>query len=301
MNDLLHSIISRLEDQDPLHAKKLRKELKDRDPDYFERADAFFKKYLRYLNMLNKNLDYGVQCYLKWLADMRYEHLRFAQTGIYSSTSFDEVNQKVYNNPKVMEYYMNALLLSQFLWMHHYEMLSFFVKFFPKYGSTIRDYLEIGGGHGLFISEAISLLNATINFDLIDISPTSIDISKTFIDNQKVKYITGDILQFKTEKRYDFITMGEVLEHMEDPPALLSKVKSLLRDNGIIYITVPANAPAFDHIYLFRNVQEIRDMLRDGAFKIVNEVCACAENVSPEKAEKFKVTLMYGAFLQKER
>ena len=81
----------------------------------------------------------------------------------------------------------------------------------------------------------------------------------------------------------------------------MSKVKSLLRDNGLIYITVPANAPALDHIYMFSNVKEIRDMLRDGAFKIVNEVCACAENVSPEKAEKFKVTLMYGAFLQKER
>jgi 2-polyprenyl-3-methyl-5-hydroxy-6-metoxy-1,4-benzoquinol methylase len=51
--------------------------------------------------------------------------------------------------------------------------------------------------------------------NLIDISPTSIDISKTFIDNQKVKYITDDILQFETEKRYDFITKGEVLEHMQ--------------------------------------------------------------------------------------
>jgi 2-polyprenyl-3-methyl-5-hydroxy-6-metoxy-1,4-benzoquinol methylase len=51
--------------------------------------------------------------------------------------------------------------------------------------------------------------------NLIDISPTSVDISKTFIDNQKVKYITDDILQFETEKRYDFITKGEVLEHMQ--------------------------------------------------------------------------------------
>ena len=93
--------------------------------------------------------------------------------------------------------------------------------------------------------------------------------------------------------------MGEVLEHVEDPVALLTRLRTLLNDNGIIFITAPTNSPAIDHIYLFRNAQEIREVIGKANLTIVEDIGIYVEDVSIEVAEKLKITLMYGAFLKK--
>lgn len=299
MDNLLQSVISKIEAVDPLHAKKIRKDLRNFDQEYFERADIFLRKFKTFLNNLGKNWDYAVTCYLKWIADIRYEQMRFFETGEYSSKSFEEVNQRVYSNPVIMEYHTIGLLLSRLLLGHNYRTLSFFVDVLPQYKNNIENYLEVGGGHGLFISEATSILNEDVKFDLVDISASSIEISKNFIDNQRTRFILSNIFKFETEKKYDFITMTDVLEHVEEPVLLLSRLRNLLKDDGVIYITVPANAAAIDHIYVFRNAQEIRKVIESAGLKVVYEIRVCAENVPEEKAEELKIALMYGAFINK--
>ncbi|MES1159961.1 MAG: class I SAM-dependent methyltransferase, partial [Bacteroidota bacterium] len=239
-------------------------------------------------------------CYLKMIADVRIETMHFARTGEYTSKSFEDTNARVYNNPEVMEYYMNALLLSQFLWGHHYAIYRYFIDNLPKYKSKIDYYLEMGGGHGLYISEAMSLLRKGTKFDLIDISPTSIEASRSLIDNNSVNYILSDIFKIKAEKKYDFITMGEVLEHVEEPVALLAKLGELLKDDGSMFITTPTNAPAIDHIYLFTNADDIRQVIDKAGFKVTEEIGIYSEKVSKERAEKFKVAMMYAAFITKK-
>src|SRR5690349_21272796 len=121
MNESLEHIIQRIQETDPMHAKKLKRNLKNLDEAYLAKCDSFIKKYNRYLSSIHKDIDFGVDCYQKMIADFMYEQLRFMETGKYSSTSFDEVNKRVYNNPEVMGYFMNGLLLSQILWKHHYK------------------------------------------------------------------------------------------------------------------------------------------------------------------------------------
>jgi 2-polyprenyl-3-methyl-5-hydroxy-6-metoxy-1,4-benzoquinol methylase len=127
-------------------------------------------------------------------------------------------------------------------------------------------------------------------------------LSKRFIKNDKVNYILSDIFDFEPEndEKYDFITLGEVLEHVEKPVALLKKIRSLLKPNGVLFLTTPANAPAIDHIYLFRNAEEIREVIYEGGFNIEKEITKFVEDVSPEMAEKLKITLMYGALLNQK-
>ncbi len=299
MTELLQTIISKVKESNPLHAKKLRKNIENADPKFFSHANVFFDKYIKYLDNKNKNLDYGINCYLKLLSDTTYEHLRFLETGEYSSKSFDEVKQRVYHNPEIMEYYMDGLLLTQFLWPYHYKVLRFFIDRLGKYKDHVNNYLEIGGGHGLFVSEAIQNLNDDTKFDMVDISPTSIEMANIFTDSNKVNFYLNDIFKYDTNKKYDFITMGEVLEHVEDPVALLTRLRTLLNDNGIIFITAPTNSPAIDHIYLFRNAQEIREVIGKANLKIIDDIGIYVEDVSIEVAEKLKITLMYGAFLEK--
>lgn len=41
------------------------------------------------------------------------------------------------------------------------------------------------------------------------------------------------------ERRYDYLMFGDVLEHLKDPSAALSKAKKLLKPNGKIFVSVP--------------------------------------------------------------
>ena len=298
MNQELQNIIDKIQETDPLHAKKLKRNLKNLSEDYQAKCESFIVKYNRYLQSTHKDLDFGIACYQRMIADFMYEQVRFMETGKYSSTSFDEVNKRVYNNPEVMEYFMNGLLLSQVLWKHHYTMFSFFANHFLPYGKNAKSYLEIGGGHGLFISNAIDVLGAQTEFHLLDISPTSLEVSKEIIGDYPVNYILKDIFLFEPGKKYDFITMGEVLEHVEDPVKLLKVLKSLLNEGGTIFMTTPTNAPSIDHIYLFSNAAEIRALIAEAGLTIADELCVYAEDLPEEKAIELKVTMMYGCFLQ---
>lgn len=298
MNMLLE-IIEKIEIVNPRHGKKLRTNLESCDEAYLKHSDSFLKEYVKYLGTINKDINYAIDCYLKVVADMLYEQLRFLRSGRYSCSTFDKVNEKVYSNPDVMEYHTQGLLLSQILWVHHYKMFSFFSEHLPSYRHKVKRYLEIGAGHGLYVSEAIKILGADVHVDVVDISATSIEIAKKIIDDDSVNYILQDIFNFSSRDQYDFITMGEVLEHVEDPVALLSMVRGLMYEKGSLFITVPINAPAIDHIFLFKNTDEVRKAIECAGFEIIDEISALSEKIPPENAEKLKVPLLYGAFIEK--
>ena len=299
MKQHINEIFQKIETLSPIHSKKLKKNVTAFDDQYYVAADEFLKKYVSILQKENKTLDYAIECYLNMISDMNSETVEFARSGKYSSSTFSEVNNRVYAKPEIMEYYMHGLVMSQFLWKHHYLMLDYFIKTLPAYTGKTHNYLEIGAGHGLFLSRALDILNDDTKFTVVDISKTSIDLAKKFNDNARVAFNLKDIFDFDNNDKYDFITMGEVLEHVEDPVKLLLKLKDMLTPGGTLFITTPTNAPAIDHIYLFNNTREIQDMITSVGFKIISEASFSSEDVSPEKAEKFKIAILYGAFLQK--
>ncbi len=301
MQTILEYIVERISSENPLHCKKIKKNIKKFDELYFERANLFLKKYELLLLSENKSIDYAIDCYLQMLADVNFESVRFQETGEYSSKSFEDVNMRVYNNPEVMEYYMHGLLMSQFLWKHHYDILLWFNQIISKNRDIVNNYLEVGGGHGLYISEATEIIGNHANYDLVDISKSSLDIAKKMISNENVNAILTDVFEFFPTKKYDFITMGEVLEHVEEPVKLLQKLQSLLSENGKLTITTPTNAPAIDHIYLFKNADEIRKVISDAGFDIEEEFCVYSEDVSPEIAERLNISMMYAAVLVKKK
>ena len=297
MDNSLKYILDKIKDNNLIHYKKLNKNLMKVNADYFKRAELFLSKYQHILADNNLNLDYAIDSYLKMIASFNYETIRFIETGKYSNTSFEDVNKNVYNNPEVMEYHMHGLLLSQFLWTHHYKILTYFNKVLQKYNGKINNYLEIGGGHGLYVCEAMQIIENLSSIDLVDISKTSIEMAEKMIGNDKVNYILTNIFDYNPDKKYDFITMGEVLEHVEEPIELLKKVASLLSENGVLFITTPTNAPSIDHIYLFKNADEIREVIDKANLEVISEISHYSEDVTEEIAERFKITMMYGATL----
>jgi len=298
MGAVLPEILDRIEAANPKHAHKLRAQVGAMDGVFHARAEEFFRRYERFIASQGKTLDFGVGCYLKLCASMMKERILFLRAGRYSSSSFDEVSRRVYSHPETMQHHMHGLVFAQFFWPEQYRRFSFFCENLPRYGESVRRYLEVGGGHALYITEACRLLGGETEFDLVDISPHSMALARGIAREPRIRCHLMNIFDFLPGAQYDWITMGEVIEHVEQPLELLRKARSLLAPSGRAYITAPANAPTLDHIYLFREEEEIRGMLRDAGFAVEREVLMYSEDLPVEQARARKVALMYGAVVK---
>ncbi len=296
----LEDILERIESQNPIHAHKLKATTQNLGLDYFQRANDFYAHYDRVLKQKGDDLDYGVNCYLTMLGDMAKERIHFVRTGRYSSSTFEEVDKYYYDKPEVMCCHMHGLALAQFLWFDQYERFSFFADELHTYRNQINSYLEIGGGHGLYTYEALKILGKSATFELIDTSNCSIQLSRSIINSERVNFLQKNVLEYANDSTFDFITMGEVLEHVEEPIVLLQKLNELIGSTGMSFITTPVNAPMIDHIYLFNNAQEIRDLIQDAGLRVVKEKVVITEKVSQQYAEKFKIPVMYAALIQQQ-
>jgi 2-polyprenyl-3-methyl-5-hydroxy-6-metoxy-1,4-benzoquinol methylase len=288
----------------PLQKKKMEKYLSTRDEVFFDEAEEFSGKYISYLESENIPIEYAVEAYQKLCNDMMKCQVYFMKTGKYPTSSSEEANQNIYSNEAVMKLYMIGLAISQFFWATHYEMYSCLIGSIRKNSSNIKSYLEIGPGHGLFLNKAIELIGPGSKITAVDISSTSMAITKSIItyfkpDNTNVNYHTIDMLKLNLDEKYDFITMGEVLEHVNFPETLLLKLRDLMNKNARTFVSTCVNCPAIDHVYHFKTVDEIREMFYKCGLIIEEERVAAVEDLPFEEIMKRKITINYCAILKR--
>lgn len=294
----LNKIVGLLEKSNPVQSKKINAYLETCDTLFFTRAEKFYAKWENLLQHIGKDWEFTVNCYNKMNADMVFERIQFMKSGDYSNKSFADVQKRIYDEPGIMEYHMHGLVVAQFMWWDQYQRFSFFADNLKKY--PVTNYLEIGAGHGLYISAAAEILGTDTKISAIDISQTSIEMTECVLNNPGINCVCDDVFNLDPADKFDFITIGEVIEHLEDPLSMMKKLHGILKDDGVIYITTPANAPMIDHIYLFNNAEEIRALLDESGFEIIEAIHVYAENMKPEKAMKYKVPLMFAAFIRKK-
>jgi SAM-dependent methyltransferase len=294
---LLPYVVEVVSAQDPKLGARLHSQISAAEDIFRRRAEDFFGRYQQFINGEGKDISFGIHCFLELQRGVEQQRIQFLKTGKYQNTSFAAVEQSVYSNPAVMEQYMHGLVFAQFLWPDQYHRFQFFCDHLPEYADKIERYLEIGGGHALYVTEADSVLDKAITLDVVDISATSLQMARGIARAPRVHFELKNVFDFEETVRYDFITMGEVLEHVEQPGELLAKIRRLLAPGGRAYITTPANAPMIDHIYLFRNAQEIRDLLTSSGFRIERETLKYSADVNENMAARLRLPLMYAAFV----
>jgi SAM-dependent methyltransferase len=298
MTPLLQQMLAYIEQKDPAHAARLRVFIGQTDAAYAIKATEFFSRYKSYIETTGRSVEYGLDCYLKLCAHMVHERLEFLRSGSYANRSFAEVERQIYLNPEAFEYHMHGLAFAQFLWPEQYARFRFFSDHIGRELANGGRYLEICGGHALYILEAVSQAPQNVDFQLVDISPSSMALAQGIAQGLAVDFRLMNIFDFASDVKFDFITIGEVIEHVETPLPLLIRVRELLAPGGRVFISTPANAPTIDHIYLFNNANEIRAMLTEAGFTILREATQYSTNVTEEKARKLKVALMYAAFVE---
>jgi 2-polyprenyl-3-methyl-5-hydroxy-6-metoxy-1,4-benzoquinol methylase len=286
----------------PLQKKRLEPYLASADADFWTRANSFASAFEAYLQSVGLDVDYAVDAYLKMCADMLTEQTRFLKSGVYSRANQGDAFQHVYSDDCEMRSYMVGLALSQFLWETHYGMYTFFLQTLERRRDTVRRYLEIGPGHGMFLAAALGHFGVA-DYTAIDISPTSLDVSKGLLPfiapgAPPAVFRLLDVMDLDRSESFDFITMGEVIEHLDDPRPILRTIRALLATEGRAFLTTCANCPAIDHVYLFRSVPEIRALIRSCGFAIEDERVLPVEKLPAEDLARFRVTINYAAIVR---
>lgn len=103
------------------------------------------------------------------------------------------------------------------------------------------DFLDIGCGDGWMVKEALKKgVNSSTGYDIL--------ASPVWKEHEGV-HLTN-VYKNIADKKYDVIMLYDVLDHCEDPVALMGMVKELLKKNGVVYIRChPWTSKHASHLY----------------------------------------------------
>jgi len=258
------------------------------DADYLKFAEDISERAVS----LAGGIELAAEAYNQVCADILREQIRYSRTGTYFLQTAQQANDSIYSQPSMREYAI-GLLLSYIFWPNHYKMWRFYEKHIRDI--PVTRVLEIGAGHGLFSAHMIKK-SPESQLDIIDISKLSVILSCDMMRahgalSDNVKFVVGDFLSVDLSDQYDFLIMGEVLEHVDKAHEFLRRAYDALRSGGKAYLSTCSNCPALDHVWHFHSVNEIRRMIDDAGFMV------WADLILP--VSSFPDTTNYCAILEK--
>lgn len=283
----------------PVHKKFIDNSLRTMNQKTYDDLNRYF------LFCLSKGLtlDYLIECYNTITIDTQIEQMNFFRMGTYRHSRFSDVASSVYFNPDYMKKYMYGLAITSFLWPNHASIHEFFVKSFPREKKGV--YVEIGPGHGYYFMKAAELGGFSRMIG-IDISPSSIEMTSEILRHflvdkaVKVDLVETDFLDYVPDVgEFGCIVLGEVLEHVEEPAQFLSKIAQISCSETHVYVTTCINAPAVDHIYLYRSPDEVTHMIKAAGLSIVEHFYAPYVGLSFEESLDRKLPINVAYVLRK--
>jgi hypothetical protein len=210
------------------------------------KVDQFLEKYCTYAHFSSSEVASIVNRFqLRYSEDMKV----FSDTGKYPH----ELNVEEFQLSR--EEYDVVLICSILTAKHRHKIISMIDAVELK-GQSVA---VIGVGSGV---ELLFINTHGENIDAYDLS-----ISKF------AKFFFGKVnfheKKFEFSKnRYDTIFAIEILEHLENPIALLKDIYCSLNDKGKCIFTVTTNVPQFDHLYDF-NIKNFVIELKLMGFEIL--------------------------------
>jgi 2-polyprenyl-3-methyl-5-hydroxy-6-metoxy-1,4-benzoquinol methylase len=209
----------------------------------------------------------AVQGYGAFAMDAMRRQKRFERDRRYVARSYAEAAAEVYHNDEHMRrQYLPGLLLSHYLWAHHVQQVQYFEGFFlpwlKQHGVT--RFAEVGVGTGLYSRLLLQHL-PEVHGTGLDISPMSLQFTQAHVaaygSAERYTALNHDILQSPLPEpfteRYAAVVCVEVLEHLEDPTAMLRGLRGLCTTDGRLFVTAALNAADADHIHLYRKPEDV--------------------------------------------
>ena len=241
---------------------------------------------------------------IKDFMDLSAEYLilqsRLDKNEKYEFDNFGDVRDKILNNSEVMlGRYLNGVLLSQAFWSHS-KYHDFFIEKFCS-NDLIGAVLDVPVGTGFFLSEFMRL-NPGWKYFGADLSPNSVQYAKKLTGlchpGVEADIRLADVFELDESIKFDRIICSELMEHLEHPEKLMKKLSKLIKDDGKIYLTAAIWIAYIDHIYLFKSVNEVKEMIRP-YFQIQKEISFCVKPGQSPDSEKIPTN--FGCVLTKKK
>jgi 2-polyprenyl-3-methyl-5-hydroxy-6-metoxy-1,4-benzoquinol methylase len=277
----------------PEHRKFIRSSFANRSPELMDTAEVISSLICQIAESRSATIEKLAQDY-KFLCEKIVfpEELFFQREGRYRLSTFDEANREVYSNQELMSRYMSGLLVSDVLWFNHASAINDYAKVFLK-SRPSGVHLEIGPGHGMLLHLSLKYGNFS-SLNAWDVSVTSIEHTRRMLEltggADRVNLALSNLYSAGTTSngkgRFDTIVLSEVLEHLEEPLEALRIVGDLLAPAGEVWINVPANGPAPDHLFLLRSLGEAVDLVAAAGLRVTRATSFAVGGASLERAAK---------------
>lgn len=181
-----------------------------------------FDLMLRSLFDSKAKLEYAASGYSSFaINSMRYQKA-FERDLIYPKQTYAEAAEKVYHNHEyMMNEYLPGLLLSHFLWPHHYRQLQFFHNAFilPMSLAEKSTFAEVGIGTTIYSRRVLDAIPSASGHGY-DISRSSCEFALEHIKSigsmGRYKVAQKDV-SLEVVPAVSWLICVEVLEHLEDP------------------------------------------------------------------------------------
>jgi SAM-dependent methyltransferase len=230
----------------------------------------------------------AVKGYAGFSIDAMRLQVLFNRKRRYEDVSYAEACESVYLNDQYMSrLYLPGILVSHFLWRHHYRQLQYYRRQFLPRIARLEDkrFYEVGTGTGFYTVQVFQH-DPAFNGIGIDISPTSRGFTTTQVGawgfGRSFTPLDVNIMGADLEP-LPVIQTVEVLEHLSDPVAFLKGLRRLLRPGGIGFIAAALTAPQADHIYLYWTPEEVIEHLNAAGFTVLEHGVEAGYSGKPDE------------------
>ncbi|MDA1323547.1 MAG: methyltransferase domain-containing protein [Proteobacteria bacterium] len=141
--------------------------------------------------------------------------------------------------------------------------------------------LDIGCGTGANLTVPLARIFCNCQFLGADVDVRSIESARNADLPANVRFVTIDALG--EEEPFDLVIASEVLEHVEDPPAFLDRLRKLTRPEGRLILTVPNGYGPFEWCALFEallHMSGLQRLLRSAKHRLIKT--PAAHDAAPE-------------------
>ncbi len=277
----------------PEHESFLERRFRSSNEDALEHAERLAKLVLRLVASDEMN---GIFDDYRWMCEQFLEEeLHFRRTGSYRLSTFQEALDAVYNNNEFMSRYMNGLLLSQVIWLNHARVSQYYLENYLTELTGSYRHLEIGPGHGLNLYFAARDPRCS-DLTAWDVSDASLAATRHCLEklgiSRKIDLVKRSVLDpIPDSGNFDSIVISEVLEHLEAPQQALENLRSILTTKGKLFVNVPVNSPAPDHIYLWREPEEVVELIEQTGFTVLDRRYLPLTGYTEAQARQSKFTI----------
>lgn len=282
--DRADRFLKRFREIAPFFSREMDKTINIYGSRFYELADPMLFWASRYLGKDYE--DILIEGYCVFVAEVNRAQMRYEKVGKYEHESYNDVYLKTYSSSEFMNKYHWGVYVTTFVWGHHLKIYEFFRdEFLSRLRSSDGVLIDLGSGSGIWSALAMNFLEGWKS-RAIDISETSVLLAREFARQigmeERIDYSLDDALKYRQQPPAQAGISCFLLEHLEQPLALLKNLSRSVEEHGFVFLTCALTAAEIDHIYEFKRESEVALMVEKSGFRVVALLSSSPESISQD-------------------